>query len=240
MSVLPSAERRSPFDEPSASGAGEPPDQPEKGADGSKDKKKKKKGPLAFLRELPVLLLVAFLLALLIKTFLIQAFYIPSASMEPTLEIGDRVLVNKVIYKLREPQRGEIIVFAEPHPIAEPDRGALSSFWHWLTEGLGVSSDPEKDFIKRVVALPGETIEVKQGNVFIDGKKLKEPYLHPVKDFRDYGPVTVPARSLFVMGDHRTNSNDSRYGLEFIPYDKVVGRAFVVIWPPSRAQGLRR
>jgi signal peptidase I len=204
-----------------------------------KKEEQKARGPWAFLRELPVLLLVAFVLALLIKTFLIQAFYIPSASMEPTLRIGDRVLVNKVVYRLHPPRRGDVIVFEDPSPGAEEDRGALSAFWRWLTEGLGVSANPEKDFIKRVIALPGETIEIKRGRVFVDGTELDEPYLHPFRDVSDYGPTRVPPDSLFVMGDNRANSNDSRRSLGFIPYDKVVGKAFVIIWPPSRIGWLR-
>ena len=200
-----------------------------------------KKGPLGFLRELPFLLLVAFLLALLVKTFLIQAFYIPSGSMEPTLDIGDRVLVNKVVYRLHEPRRGDVIVFEEPHPVDQPRRSAISSLWHWVVEGLGVSSNPDKDFIKRVIALPGETIEIdRRGNVFINGRKLKEPYLSPIKDMRGpYGPHRVAKDSLFVMGDNRGNSNDSRFTLGDVPEDKVVGRAFTVIWPPSRVRWLR-
>lgn len=211
------------------------------GAAGEVDRKgraKKDRGPLSFLKELPILLVVAFVLALLIKTFLVQAFYIPSASMENTLEIGDRVLVNKLVYRFHPPRRGDIIVFEEPHPATQPSRSPFSAFIHWLTEGLGVSTNPEKDFIKRVVGLPGETIEVDEGRVFIDGRRLDEPYLNPLKDLSGYGPTKVPADSLFVMGDNRANSNDSRRGLGFIPYDKVVGRAFVIIWPPSRVQWL--
>jgi signal peptidase I len=199
-------------------------------------RKSRDKRPGSFFRELPVLLFIAFVLALLIKSFLVQAFYIPSESMLPTLKVGDRVLVNKVVYHLHQPRRGDIIVFEDPHPATEPHRGALDSFWHWLTQGLGVSTNPEKDFIKRVIALPGETIEIKHGEVFIDGKKLVEPYLNLPLDVRDYPPTHVPAHNLFVMGDNRIDSNDSRFGLKFIPYDKVVGRAFVIIWPPSRVQ----
>ena len=201
---------------------------------------KAKKTGLAFLRELPVLLLIALGLALLIKTFLVQAFYIPSESMEPSLGVGDRVLVNKVVYHLHPPRRGDIIVFEEPHPGNEPDRNVFEAFWHWLTQGLGVSASPERDFIKRVIAVPGETIEVKQGRLFINGRRLAEPYLSAPADRRDYPPTKVPPDNLFVMGDNRTNSNDSRFGLGFIPYDKVVGRAFVVIWPPSRVGWIRR
>jgi signal peptidase I len=201
--------------------------------------RERNKGPLGFLRELPILLLVAFVLALLIKTFLIQAFYIPSASMEPTLQIGDRVLVNKVVYHLHPPRVGDVIVFSDPHPEPAPHRNSVSGFFHWLTEGLGVSSSPEKDFIKRVIAVPGDTVELDDhGTVLLNGRALKEPYISPIRDTRPYGPTKVPAHELFVLGDNRTNSNDSRFGLGFIPYDKVVGRAFVVIWPPSRIRWL--
>lgn len=201
---------------------------------------KAKKTGLAFLRELPILLLIALGLALLIKTFLVQAFYIPSESMEPSLGVGDRVLVNKVVYHVHPPRRGDVIVFEEPHPGNEPDRNVFEAFWQWLTQGLGVSASPERDFIKRVVAVPGETIEVKQGRVFINGRRVAEPYLSATVDRRDYPPTKVPPENLFVMGDNRTNSNDSRFGLGFVPHDKVVGRAFVVIWPPSRVSWIRR
>jgi signal peptidase I len=195
---------------------------------------KDKRGVLAGLRELPVLLVVAFVLALLIKTFLVQAFYIPSESMTNTLKVGDRVLVNKVVYHLHPPRRGDIVVFEDPHPSVAPHRNPLSAAWHWLTEGLGVSNNPEKDFIKRVIGLPGDTIVMRKGVVRINGVALEEPYLNPLRDLRDFGPQKVPPDTLFVMGDNRANSNDSRFLLGPIPMDKVVGKAFVVIWPPSR------
>src|SRR2546425_10613839 len=199
---------------------------------GGPEKPKKKRR--SSLRDLPVLLVVAFVLALVIKTFLVQAFFIPSESMANTLQRGDRVLVNKLVYHLHDPRRGEVIVFSDPHPAVTPHRNALSGFWHWLTEGLGVSTNPDKDFIKRVIGLPGDRIEMRRGTVFVNGQALHEPYLNPVKDLRDYGPVTVPANNLFVMGDNRTNSLDSRFALGVIPRDKVIGKAFVIIWPPSR------
>ena len=192
------------------------------------------RGPLAFLRELPVLLIVAFGLALLIKTFLVQAFYIPSESMLPTLEIGDRVLVNKVVYRLHPPERGDVIVFEDPQGL-EVDRTWWAGLWHWVTEGLGFTASPEKDFIKRVVAVPGETIEIRRCVVYVDGRRLNEPYVNPASPGScEFSPTRVPEDSLFVMGDNRGNSRDSRFGLGFIPYDRVVGRAFVTIWPPSR------
>jgi len=181
---------------------------------------------------------VAFLLALLIKSFLVQAFYIPSESMVPTLQIGDRVLVNKVVYHLHSPRRGDVIVFSDPHA-APVRRNPAQTFLHWLTEGFGTPTSSDKDFIKRVIGLPGDTVEINdQGQVFVNGTALHEPYLSPIRDDRPYQPVKVPSGSLFVMGDNRTNSDDSRFGLGFIPLDKVVGRAVVIIWPPSRVRWL--
>ena len=202
------------------------------------DRKRKpaQKGFVAFLTELPVLLLIAFVLALLIKSFLVQAFYIPSESMVPTLKVGDRVLVNKLVYRFHPPRRGDIMVFEDPNPPPQPDRNPLDAFWHWLTEGLGFAQSPEKDFIKRVIALPGETIEIRAGGtVYIDGKLLDEPYLQGLPaDPRPYPPQKIPPNMLFVMGDNRPDSNDSRFGLGLIPTSRVIGRAFVKIWPPSR------
>ncbi len=194
-------------------------------------------GPLAFLRELPVLVLVAFALAILLKTFVVQAFYIPSGSMEPTLLPGDRVLVQKAF---DSPGRGDIVVFEDPHPGRRPDRGIVDGFLHWLSEGLGFARPQEEDIIKRVIGLPGETVELRDGELWVDGRRVPEPYLRglPV-DTRDFGPVTVPDGRLFVLGDNRLNSNDSRFGLGFVPRDKVVGEAFVIIWPPSRIGWLR-
>lgn len=195
--------------------------------------KHKEDGFLAFLRELPVLMVLAFGLAILLKTFVVQAFYIPSGSMEPTLMPGDRVLVEKVLY---HPQRGDIIVFQNPHPGAQPDRGVVGGFFHWLSEGLGFARPVDEDFIKRVIGMPGDTVEIRNHTVYINGKPLGEPYLTgPAKaSMADYGPTQVPANALFVMGDNRGNSNDSRAGLGFVPLDKVVGKAFVIIWPLSR------
>jgi signal peptidase I len=200
-------------------------------------KKEESRGFFGFLKELPGLILIAFVLALLIKTFLVQAFYIPSRSMVPTLHVGDRVLVNKIVYTAGEPQRLDIIVFRNPN-LAEPDRGFFPAIWHWLIEGLGVSTDPNRDFIKRVMGVPGDTVEVRNGRVFVNGDRLQEPYARDELDRSDYGPVTVPEAKYFVMGDNRSNSSDSRAGLGFIPEDKIVGKAFVLLWPPSRIEWL--
>jgi len=207
---------------------------------------KRHSGPLQFFRELPILLLIAFGLAILIKTFLVQAFYIPSESMVPTLLVGDRVLVNKLVYRFRDPHRGDIVVF-----VAEPDtvhRNWFERFFKSLGEGLGARIDPERDFIKRVIGLPGETISIRDSIVTIQqpsGKTLtlNEPYISPNHDNSPFGPFTVPANSYFLMGDNRANSSDSRVN-NFgglcpappcaVPKSRIVGRAFITIWPPGR------
>jgi signal peptidase I len=199
-------------------------------------KKKERGGALSFFRELPGLILVAFVLALLIKTFLVQAFFIPSASMVPTLQIGDRVLVNKLVFDFGEPQRDDIIVFEDPNGV-EVDHGFFGGIWHWLTEGLGFATSEEQDFIKRVIGLPGDELEIREGIVYINGERLEEPPL--VRMGSDtFGPVTVEKDHVFVMGDNRPNSSDSRSLLGQIPYDKIVGKAFVLLWPPSRLEWL--
>jgi signal peptidase I len=215
------------------------PAEPVAGRAGRRDTTKRG-GPLAFLRELPALLLIAFILALLIKSFLVQAFYIPSESMVPTLQVGDRVLVNKLTYRFHSPGRGDVIVFEDPN--APPvHRGPVSGFVHWVTDGLGLTTSPDKDFIKRVIGLPGDSIEIRRGRVYVNGKILApEPYLSPIADVSccPGQTWTVPKGELFVMGDNRTNSSDSRTSLGYIPIGKVVGRAFVIIWPPSRIHWL--
>lgn len=198
----------------------------------------------SFFRELPILILIAFGLALLIKTFLIQAFYIPSESMVPSLNVGDRVLVNKVIYKIRAPRRGEIVVF-----VGERDERPRS-FWtrvrDTLTSGFGGAQPAERDFIKRVIALPGETIQIEKGVVTItpaDGGEpfaLDEPYIATGRDLTPLPPTPVPAGTFFVMGDNRPNSSDSRGTLGPIERSEIVGRAFVRIWPLRRFKILSR
>jgi signal peptidase I len=151
----------------------------------------------------------ALLVALLVKTFLIQAFFIPSLSMFSTLDEGDRVLVNKLSYRLGDVDRGDVIVFERP---------------------ANVTDTEIKDLIKRVVALPGETVEGRDGAVYVDGRRLKETYLDDGTETSDFPAKKIGEGKLWVMGDNRTNSEDSRV---FGPIDDdlVVGRAFVRVWP---------
>jgi len=166
-----------------------------------------------------VLVGVALVIALLIKTFLFQAFYIPSDSMYPTLKTGDRVIVNKISYDLHPVHRGDIIVFHAPKG---PD---------------GKSVDPGINvLVKRVIGLPGDTVEGRaDGKVYINGKPLREPYLHGKRSDPGFPPFVVPKDSYWVMGDNRTNSRDSRFFPNHtIPKKDIIGRVFLRIWPLQR------
>ena len=202
------------------------------------------RGRRSFLTELPFLVIAAFVLALVLKTFLVQAFFIPSESMLPTLQIDDRVLVNKLVYDLREPERGEIVVFREEAAVAPPTVGWWERVTEVLASGLGAPSG-EQDLIKRVIGLPGETLEIRDDVLFIDGAPLPEAlednggYLGSVGP-DDFGPVEVPEDAYYVLGDNRANSADSRFGLGPIERDDILGRAFVTIWPLDRLGLLQR
>ncbi|WP_329563278.1 signal peptidase I [Kitasatospora sp. NBC_01266] len=199
-------------------------------------------------KELPVLVVVALVLALLIKTVLVQAFYIPSPSMTNTLQIGDRVLVDKLTPLLGSgPSRGEVVVFKDPAHWLDAEetqqsssnpvvRGAQSVF-SWI--GLLPAAD-QGYLIKRVIAVGGDTVSCQgSGPVYVNGKALDEPYVYPGATpcgDRNFGPLKVPADSIWVMGDHRNDSSDSRYhqdepGGGAVPDSDVVGRAIVVAWP---------
>jgi signal peptidase I len=196
-------------------GGGEPPASPEPEEQSSKGRRR--------LRSAIEWLFViggALVVALVIRTFLLQAFWIPTASMEPTLQEGDRVLVNKLSYDLHDVNRGDIIVFERPESGSD-----------------GHPEDDIKDLIKRVVALPGETIEARDGAVYIDGRLLDEPYLPDDMPTNDLPPTEIPEGRVFVMGDNRTNSSDSRV---FGPIDQdlIVGRAFIRIYPLGDIGGL--
>ena len=203
--------------------------QPEDGT--SEEPKKKKIGPF---RETTVLVLIAFAFALIVKSFFVQAFSIPSGSMIPTLEAGDRVLVNKLASGL--PSRGDIIVFRSPLYVA-PDRGPVASVLHWMGEGIGVGQAKNEFLVKRVIGLPGETVEVKADGVYIDGELLPEPYANFAQGPGPLGTWKVPDGYVFMMGDHRGRSGDSRW-FGPIPVSSIVGRVFLRVWPPSRFGGV--
>src|SRR5205814_2249276 len=176
-------------------------------------------------QELPLLLIVAFCLAVLIRTFLFQAFFIPSGSMQNTLEIGDRVLVNKVVYDTRQPARGDIVVFrgtdtwASEVPVDQGSTNFLTKLGRTLGDLVGISQPGEKDFIKRVIGLPGDVVECcdAQGRVTVNGQALDEPYIFENSPLdggraggpahtcgpRAFGPITVAPGNMWVMGDHR-------------------------------------
>ena len=197
--------------------------------------KKKRHPALAFLGELPGLILMAFALALLIKSTLLQAFWIPTGSMENTLVPGDRVIVAKVPYYFHDPQRFDIIVFEEPDPAKEPDRGVWGGLAHWLGQGLGFTPPDNPDYIKRVIGEPGDVVYAKGGYVYVNNVKLAEPYLD--QRTARFPKTKVPAGKLFVMGDNRANSLDSRFGLGFVPVDRVIGKAVFIIWPVQNVGG---
>ncbi|WTY48188.1 signal peptidase I [Micromonospora sp. NBC_01412] len=202
-------------------------------------------------QELPLLLIVAFCLAVLIRTFLLQAFFIPSGSMEDTLLIGDRVLVNKVVYDVRDPLRGEVVVFRGTdgwvaQQVPEPEPGIAGKFARTIGGLVGVGRPGEKDFIKRVIGLPGDRVKCcdAQGRVTVNDIPLDEPYVirNSPLDLppnprecrsRRFAEVVVPPGQIFVMGDHRLVSQDARCQGP-VPIDNVIGRAFVVVWPSSR------
>ena len=247
---------------------------------GRRPEKKRKKAPWW---ELPVLVAVAIAVAVLIKTFLIQPFYIPSESMEKTLHgcpgcSGDRVLVNKLIFDIRDPHPGDIVVFRAPtnwdeEPTPKAPSNPLVKAVRWFGQLIGFVPPDEKDLIKRVIAVGGQTVQCcdSQGRVQVSNNgangpwhSLDEPYIYQntpwdprdrpghivagAADQRTFGPVTIPKGRLWVMGDHRGDSADSRFHcIEESPSDhvcdtadttvavnKVIGKAVLIAWPPSR------
>ena len=188
------------------------------------------------LRELPVLFVVALCIAFVVKTFLAQAFYIPSGSMLPQLQLNDRVVVSKLAYKFHEPHRGDIVVFDRPERGFAPAPTNTNPV-RWVLERVGIVQPSTEEFIKRVVGLPGETVEGKEGKVFVDGKRLVEPYLPDGMTTGNFGPVKVEPGQLWVMGDNRSNSADSRF-FGAIDQDTIVGRAVVRVWPLADASFL--
>lgn len=162
----------------------------------------------SFFMEILQSLLVAAVLAFLIHTFIMQNFRIPSGSMEPTLQIQDYIFASKLAYRLDEPKRGDIVVFKWP-------------------------KDTSRYFVKRLIAVGGETVAIKDSQLYIDGELVPEDYLPQGLRFGSYGPVTVPEGYYFMLGDNRNNSSDSRdWG--FVPRNLIVGKEIFIYWPPDR------
>ena len=158
---------------------------------------------------------LSIILALGIRTFVAEARYIPSGSMLPTLEIDDRLIIDKLGYRFTEPQRGDVVVFNPTDELRKQYKDA---------------------FIKRIIGLPGETVEVRDGQVFVNGEPLQENYIAEEPQY-NWGPDTVPEDSYLVLGDNRNNSYDSHYW-GFVPRDHIIGRAIVRFWPLNRMGGV--
>lgn len=203
-------------------------------------------GLLAAVREVALVLVIALGLSLLIKTLFVQAFFIPSESMQTVLEPGDRVLVNKLVPGPLSLHRGDVVVFSDPGSwLGDPppvERGALRSAVRNTLTFVGLlPSDSGEHLIKRVIGLPGDTVTCcdSAGHLVVNGKPIDEPYVFPGNRPSDVDfTVTVPKDRIWVMGDHRSLSEDSRYHRDdhdgTVPVDQVVGKAFVVVWPVSR------
>ena len=185
--------------------------------------------------EIPMLVLFAAVIAIVVKALLAQAFFIPSASMEPQLTAGDRVVVSRLAYDLHDPRRGDIVVFDDPtQPDPRDQPFILIRAGRDALEAVGLIRPTEKELIKRVIGLPGEEVSAVGGVVHIDGRPLREPYLPEGSVTTDFAAIAVAEGHVFVMGDNRTNSKDSRV-FRGVPVDSVVGRAIVTVWPPGRA-----
>lgn len=229
---------------------------PDTGDDSPDDKGDEKKQG-SFWKELPILIIVAVVLALVIKAFAVQAFYIPSGSMQNTLQVGDRVLVNKLVYHTRDVARGDIVVFNgldswDPETQVSEPGNPVSKVLRAIGTAFGVAPN-EKDYIKRVIGIPGDHVKCcdAKGRVTVNGVPLDESaylYTDPVtheqnKPSNEGFDVKVKAGQLWVMGDHRELSYDSRAhrgdpGGGTIPVDRVIGRAFVIVWPLNRLDWL--
>src|SRR5664279_979026 len=234
-----------------------------------KPRRQAKKRP--FWIELPILIVIAFGLTFLIQTFIAKVYYVPSGSMEQTLHGvasgGDRILANKVVYDFRDPAQGDVVVFAGPPSWVPETRIAEPTSWigsalQSLGSVVGIAPPNEKDYVKRVIAVGGQTVQCcdAQGAVTVDGRSLVEPYIYEPIEFvpgeldcsssptsrRCFGPVTIPAGQLWVMGDHRSDSADSSYQCQGFapgsgaqchgrgPVENVIGKAVFIVMPPSR------
>lgn len=186
-----------------------------------------------FLVEALIILGLAAVVAIIIQSFFIKAFLIPSSSMSPTLQIGDRVMVEKVTYYFTKPHLGDIIVFR--YPPSDPRALNTNNVFYWpfqqIGETLHITNRGTTPYVKRVIGTGGETVELRKGKLYVNGKRIQEDYI--VDDGSDYGPVEVPKGMLFCLGDNRPNSRDSRFW-GMVPIRAVIGRVFLRWWPLSR------
>ncbi|MEG6615316.1 signal peptidase I [Peptococcaceae bacterium 1198_IL3148] len=173
--------------------------EPEKEIDGVKT---------SALRELLESVVIAVVLAIVIRMFVIEPFYIPSGSMEPTLMVNDRIIVSKLSYHFEQPEYGDIVVFKYP-------------------------MDTSRNFVKRLIGEPGDTVELKDSKLYINGEAMPESFLPAGLQYDNFGPIEVPAGQYFMLGDNRNNSEDSRYW-GFLPEDLIVGKAVFIYWPLDR------
>lgn len=192
------------------------------------------------MKEIALLGVIAIGAAILLTTFVAQAFFIPSASMEATLMINDRVLVNKTAYRFSEPRYRDIIVFASPENTTAPTPAtSYGRFMDRLAVGIGLKSS-RQDLIKRVIATGGQTVEARVGQVFVDGRQLVEPYRKTDEPIQDFGPLRVPRNRVFVMGDNRLESKDSRSpDIGAIAESSIIGKASALVWPVDRIRRIR-
>jgi len=215
--------------------------------------KKPRNGVLTFLRDLVIIFIAALLVSFLVKTFLIRSFYIPSESMQNTLQVNDRVIVNELVPGAVKLKRGDVVVFKDPGgwltgetlPNVQPTT-PIGKAADWLLTQVGLGTgDSDDHLIKRVIGLPGDKVSCCNdlGQMSVNGVPIKEPYLKlPTGESRASGTdfsVTVPKGTIWVMGDNRYDSKDSRYNGDtpskgFVPMSDVTGRAFVISWPSSR------
>ena len=183
-------------------------------------------------RELPAVLCLALVLAVVTKTFVMQAFYIPTPSMAPTLTVDDRVLVSKLSYAIEGVTQGDVIVFDSPLLDKHGPESLTHKVVRNLREIVGLQP-PNRHLIKRVIAVGGDRVEVRDGNVLVNGSVLAEPYLQRDSRMQDQGPIDIPAEHFWVMGDNRNNSRDSRW-FGPISADTVIGKVAVRLWPMTR------
>lgn len=211
----------------------------------SPSRRGRKRGPFAtFLRETTIVVVTALVLSFVIKTFFAQAFFIPSVSMQDTLDVGDRLVVNKLVPAVSDIERGDVVVFVDPGGWLRDAPAPEPTVWQRALIFVGILPEhADEHVIKRVIGLPGDEVICcdEQGRVSVNGESIdEEPYLAAgVAPSRDEFDVVVPAEHLWLMGDNRAQSADSRYhggaaGGGFVPVDQVTGRAFVIVWPLDR------